>query len=343
MSSSHPHFQPYHGPNGKPLCAHCKKEESPTVKLKRCTGCAVTMYCSKECQRGDWKAHKYVCTQRHWTEWSIQRLTYTHADCRLGCRSPGPAVEDNLIDPVLLANTGYPACTTLNSSLMDWWEAQSYALSYITIVATHKNGGLDYNLANNRALVLRVQAKAPRSGNPANAFKIVDMTLVSKAEFGREANQAWSEGRREFDRTVEMLRRDLDRTIAGAMPTVVVVVNTGIMSFHHNLVHRRTPDGQLRDAHTRAVFEDVMQMSLGAVNAGLVLRATSKPEVQGEVPDVGVLVWRKKKWDWKLKEDWNWDAAASLGMLPQNGSRSGLQPMAIWDRFYSFIKNAGNA
>ncbi|KAI0654785.1 hypothetical protein C8Q70DRAFT_471535 [Cubamyces menziesii] len=313
MSSSHPHFQPYQGPNGKPMCARCRKEESPTTKLKRCTGCSVTMYCSKECQRGDWNMHK------------------------LGCRSLGPSVEDNLIDPVLLANTGYPASTTLNSSLMDWWEAQSYALSYITIVNTHKHGGLDYNLTNSRALVLRVQAKAPQSGNPAKAFKIVDMTMVPKADFGRAANDAWNEGRVQFDRTVETLRRDLDSTIAGTMPIVLVVVNTGFMTFHHNLVHRRTRDGQLRDPHARAVFEDVLQMSVAAINAGLVLHAAVNPRVQGLLPDIGVLVWRKKKWEWKLKEDWDWNAATSLGMLPPNGPRSGLQPAVIWDRFYSFI------
>ncbi|KAF4448103.1 hypothetical protein F53441_8419 [Fusarium austroafricanum] len=41
-------------------CNNCHKEE-PTVQLKRCAKCSTTPYCSRECQKADWKAHKKIC------------------------------------------------------------------------------------------------------------------------------------------------------------------------------------------------------------------------------------------------------------------------------------------
>lgn len=38
------------------LCLACQ-----AVATKRCSVCKTAMYCSQECQRGDWKAHKKVC------------------------------------------------------------------------------------------------------------------------------------------------------------------------------------------------------------------------------------------------------------------------------------------
>ncbi len=41
-------------------CAACKKTR-PDVNLKHCAKCSVTLYCSRECQKNDWKVHKKIC------------------------------------------------------------------------------------------------------------------------------------------------------------------------------------------------------------------------------------------------------------------------------------------
>ncbi len=42
-----------------PICTTCKKSEpSFTKPLKRCGKCKITLYCSRDCQQGDWKNHK---------------------------------------------------------------------------------------------------------------------------------------------------------------------------------------------------------------------------------------------------------------------------------------------
>lgn len=48
-------------------CAFCDKTASPDVSLKRCAKCQTTQYCSRDCQKADWKQHKKLCTQNVWT------------------------------------------------------------------------------------------------------------------------------------------------------------------------------------------------------------------------------------------------------------------------------------
>ena len=40
----------------------CSKCDSVLYgRIRRCSGCNVTGYCSTECQKGDWKVHKMFC------------------------------------------------------------------------------------------------------------------------------------------------------------------------------------------------------------------------------------------------------------------------------------------
>ena len=42
-------------------CDRCKKRESADLKLLVCSRCKTAVYCSRECQKGDWKTHKLRC------------------------------------------------------------------------------------------------------------------------------------------------------------------------------------------------------------------------------------------------------------------------------------------
>ncbi|KAL1965111.1 hypothetical protein VTN77DRAFT_6024 [Rasamsonia byssochlamydoides] len=59
---------PPSGPGAIRTCRRCKKREpsnpSPDQKLKRCSRCRSSLYCSRACQRADWKTggHKRYCT-----------------------------------------------------------------------------------------------------------------------------------------------------------------------------------------------------------------------------------------------------------------------------------------
>lgn len=42
-------------------CAYCKTDD---VKLMYCGRCGLQPYCSKQCQKKDWKNHKIVCARK---------------------------------------------------------------------------------------------------------------------------------------------------------------------------------------------------------------------------------------------------------------------------------------
>lgn len=46
---------------GYESCAHCKAKKGNGKILKRCSGCNIPVYCSKECQKAEWSSHKAVC------------------------------------------------------------------------------------------------------------------------------------------------------------------------------------------------------------------------------------------------------------------------------------------
>ena len=48
------------GSTPQPSCTSCKKSP-PEVSLKHCAKCSATPYCSRDCQRADWKSHKKTC------------------------------------------------------------------------------------------------------------------------------------------------------------------------------------------------------------------------------------------------------------------------------------------
>ncbi|KAJ7064718.1 hypothetical protein C8F01DRAFT_1127849 [Mycena amicta] len=84
-------------------CRTCGARE-PLVTLMRCNNCKYIYYCSKECQKSNWKHHKVECRERAATLEKIERMALTNpsgaaraTDWSLWCNSNHDATQFGLI------------------------------------------------------------------------------------------------------------------------------------------------------------------------------------------------------------------------------------------------------
>ncbi|KAJ6589753.1 hypothetical protein B0H19DRAFT_1104631 [Mycena capillaripes] len=54
------------------ICNGCEDAESAVAAFKRCAGCHLVSYCSSECQKADWPAHKQLCRSHQEKKKSIR-------------------------------------------------------------------------------------------------------------------------------------------------------------------------------------------------------------------------------------------------------------------------------
>ncbi|OBZ67794.1 hypothetical protein A0H81_12085 [Grifola frondosa] len=81
-------------------CQQCRKSSEHNHKLFKCTGCDVTLYCSRECQRKHWPSHKTRCRINQ-----EQKSLFKEYDKRIlekatssGADSPAPLLTTQLTD-----------------------------------------------------------------------------------------------------------------------------------------------------------------------------------------------------------------------------------------------------
>lgn len=69
-------------------CSNCRKTQKELpIPLKRCAQCKNQWYCSRECQKTDWKRHKKVCSS---TFGKPKSTSTRKATSRLVCFNPNP-------------------------------------------------------------------------------------------------------------------------------------------------------------------------------------------------------------------------------------------------------------
>ncbi|KAJ5591599.1 MYND domain protein [Penicillium hispanicum] len=51
-------------PASKNECMACHKAETNEHRLRLCSRCRTTLYCSRDCQKTHWKAHRFLCTEQ---------------------------------------------------------------------------------------------------------------------------------------------------------------------------------------------------------------------------------------------------------------------------------------
>jgi hypothetical protein len=84
------------------VCSNCYKSATNTQKLLICSGCKSSQYCSKECQKQNWKFHKarelYILTVSiegaiQLTRSVIKIICKKNEEMRLELKDPAKAVK----------------------------------------------------------------------------------------------------------------------------------------------------------------------------------------------------------------------------------------------------------
>jgi hypothetical protein len=77
-------------------CRFCGKLETMDKEFPECAGCGLVTYCSKECQKADWRRHKPICTKVNDSKKGIPRKLDKRVDQFM--RLYGPLVQSALVD-----------------------------------------------------------------------------------------------------------------------------------------------------------------------------------------------------------------------------------------------------
>ncbi|KAI0350215.1 hypothetical protein OH77DRAFT_1489445 [Trametes cingulata] len=335
MPSKKVYFTPSYVTRGRPdlpaltaqlpdslYCArHCYKlqwELKPT-KLRRCAGCDVANYCSRECQKSAWQTHRPAC--------------------RSGGQSWQPGDD---IGPV------FPF-----GAVTEWVDnIHNYAITTSACGLVRLNGGAASVLASRQVVIFHLQAT--KEPNPAMMFQPISMSVVDKDGLSTLARK-WDKWMVQCRKASEVVRRsisDPDRSFAGMLPALFIVVTTGLVVYHHVPLCVQQRHGTAArpelSSEARLAFRDVIIMCREAMKRGLVLRVTEDSDLDKATPDVGtyvdhdpsrvspsyVLAREHKGWEWERSPTWNWDDFAA-SICSDDSAALCHSPSASWAQFHA--------
>lgn len=197
------------------------------------------------------------------------------------------------------------------------------ARTVIGSVAIHLEGSFDFSnpVVSEKVLIFHlVPMKNRGEDNPARAFRISFSSLVPQSELGPFAQKYKASmvesAKQEQAHMRTLLPSTMDPSFSGVLPSVSLMANTGLF-YTSNCHINRTYHRRIVGERWRAVIQDVSAMCMDAMNAGYVLR----PGPTDDVPDVGTLVRRKKKWEWVREEGWRWEWDYLASRMPPRQPR----------------------
>ena len=251
---------------------------------------------------------------------------------RSSCRSHNRAEETGT------EQAGYTAPLSLAHAVKEWGNIHDDAFSTIVHSVVRSNGGVDWVLNNERCMVFYLcplrRELGPDLDSPAIAFEIMSLTLV-----GRDAQDSenepfldhWEDPMKvsRAKHTAQIAFAEPNPRFAGLLPATFVVADTEVAVHSHYRLYRPKAhaDGTLVNRRILAAFEDIRNLCVYTIGAGLVLR---DPEAHSSspLPWIGCTM-REKKLVWKPMSD----PAAAMSMALRAGNRprrSKLSLQALW-------------
>ncbi|KAI0767208.1 hypothetical protein C8Q74DRAFT_1219145 [Fomes fomentarius] len=337
-------------------CAYCLNGPAQLGRpVKRCRGCALEMYCSRECQRAAWPSHK--------------------PHCKAAARS-SPAIQ------LVLDRLGYPTVMSLADALRDWLEIHKHALQIMATISAHLNGGIEHNLQSpERAFVMYVDVREHILGNlndnPAARFRIENSLIRDKSELpgipwhepdeydidssdtdsysdsdldltpGSSSQLVLENGGASATATEDLPAPGPDPDSFGYFSSIAIFQPDGLpgaLTCHRlvRLYRTRRADDTALDEETRVALKELW--GLVANSTPWDLRPNRSPPVIEETVRVSTRKaggrgntgkTARTTWTQRPVKGWNWDCMlAVMARFPEQCPRSaGLRAKELWDIF----------
>lgn len=228
-------------------------------------------------------------------------------------------------------------------ALSKWTAIHVITFDNLANAVAYVNGGVDYNLANSRALVINAGARVRRSDreNPALAFYLKSVEIVPKNSRVYLGQRDWRNLQQSCAEFEPKIRSFLPPNFVGVIPAVAVVEIPG---YGPVVLQKQYPlfrpigltSGQTHDNAGILALGDLSSMiytSVAISHSRPLIHTQALPEVDHRV---------RSKRSWKTERLEKWDLEGQMTRLIQSQPerfqlKSGLGPVALW-RLYSKLQ-----
>ncbi|KAI0355052.1 hypothetical protein OH77DRAFT_340155 [Trametes cingulata] len=269
------------------VCDRAPRKEGASLHV--CNGCGSALYCSEECQKADWPAHKPICKFNQQTSQLMASRPEGHM---------------SVVD-------GLPSFIELKAHLRDFTEAHKASFTAIFQAKVFMQGGAE-NIEPQVCIVpLKYRQPGPEGINPALTFTCKSVALLPRARVLADAPtrhpqflEAWEASASTRERIRAVYANDPD--FVDALP-VLFQPQIGPTSMTYFPQYRT--DGTLRGMFpNRDAAKAQIDLYMKFIELGLIIRDKNAGRGGREKPVPGYM---KKmpgdKWVWTVLFDWSYD------------------------------------
>ncbi|KAI0637410.1 hypothetical protein C8Q77DRAFT_1071506 [Trametes polyzona] len=227
----------------------------------------------------------------------------------------------------------YSSAAALATAVEDWGEVASYALHVAARATILINGGIPAETEEILPAVVITLAPGQyspsrpsphRPGQPVTLFLVRDISIVQKekSEITRLCGKHWNGHPDRVELSPREQAAVQERPLIGFLPVFLSLAGVDVGKLYGICGKRRREPGEEASMSEweRVILQDVKATLIQATNQGIICAAGP-----GDRPDVGVLVRRKKKWEWKKLDNWKWEQTNVVSV------HSGLDPDMLWN------------
>ncbi|RPD59238.1 hypothetical protein L226DRAFT_102722 [Lentinus tigrinus ALCF2SS1-7] len=249
-------------PGDVPCCHHCGRPGTEET-LKRCGGCSTILYCSRECQKAEWKSHKTLCRPR----------------------SPSG-----------------PSPINIGKILLEWLDIHIDSFKAAVNCTVYLSGGLAHALSEPRGIMCYYKMREEWDGNPAAPVHIVSFDFLHKDEAKplrdnwdslMDCCKAWAEREENAHRPA----------VAGVIPVIFCSQDGVRFLNAIPVFHSRLADDTALDGRTRLALFSVAAFSRICLEKGVVFKEWKPAQGHPgkNIHRAGYYYRRGKKWKWESR------------------------------------------